>query len=175
VKHDNVPPPPPGAMADDVSVANLSMMWQIPQYVLVGAAEALTAVAESEFFYSFATPDLRSVCMAMRLGATALGGYFASAELIFVQSVTTWIPEDLNQGRLDLFYVSLACLLAANFCLFVTVARVSPLTQLPPDEGTSAIAEAPASDEEAVPKGSESPDAPLLLETAEDPLPKGAA
>lgn len=149
-----------GAEPDDPLVAKMSMMWQIPQYVFVGGAEAMTAVAESEFFYSFATPELRSVCMAMRLGATALGGYFASGEVELIKSVTRnppWIPKEegksFNDGRVDLFYVFLACLLVANLGLFVTVARHSSLTVVPPDEGAASSLDAEVAEGEGGEEG----------------------
>ena len=114
-------------------VVDMSMMAQIPQYILVGAAQSLISVAEADFFYSISTPSIRSLCVAMRLGSTALGGYFASAEVKVVKSLTNWIPDDINEGRLDNFYYFLTTLLGLNFCVFLVVARYSPLTRNPTD------------------------------------------
>ena len=147
----------------------VSILWQIPQYMLVGAAEALTAVAESEFFYSFAPPELRSICMAMRLMATALGGYFASFEFALVRFATKprgdregtpgeWIPNDINCGHMELFYITLAVVLFLDMVVFGFVAEKSPLTRWDV-AAPQLLAAAPAAEEEdRLPVSSESID-----------------
>jgi len=49
--------------------------------------------------------------------------------VVIVQSVSTfgggagWLPDDLNAGRLDAFFLLLAALMALNALLFVWVCR----------------------------------------------------
>jgi solute carrier family 15 (peptide/histidine transporter), member 3/4 len=127
----------------------VSILWQIPQ---------------SEFFYSFAPPELRSICMAMRLAATALGGYFASFEIALIKLATGtddngvggWIPNDLNCGRLHLFYITLAVLLGLDMIVFGVVAQRSPLTRGEPLVQLQAAVPTPAGNEDTLPVSSES-------------------
>jgi hypothetical protein len=41
---------------------------------------------------------------------------------IYIICLTDWITEDLNKGRLDLFYLLLAALMFVNTIIFVVVA-----------------------------------------------------
>ncbi|KAK0400130.1 hypothetical protein QR680_003370 [Steinernema hermaphroditum] len=52
---------------------HISILWQIPQYVLITAAEILFSITGLEFSYSQAAPSLKSVVTAMFLLTTALG------------------------------------------------------------------------------------------------------
>jgi peptide/histidine transporter 3/4 len=106
---DNASQSPPGIVA-------LSVFWQAPQYLLIGASEVLAAVAQLELYYDQAPDSMRSCSMALQLAATACGGYAASALLRAVSRVTEahstpWIAQDLNDGRLDLFFLLLAALM----------------------------------------------------------------
>lgn len=70
---------------------------------------------------------MRSCSMALQLAATACGGFAASALLSGVADATArrgrpWFPEDLNSGRLDLFFLLLAALMLTDFLVFVFVA-----------------------------------------------------
>lgn len=45
----------------------MSILWQIPQYFLVGAAEVFTCIGQVEFFYDQAPDAMRSLCSAFAL------------------------------------------------------------------------------------------------------------
>lgn len=96
----------------------LSVFWQAPQYLLVGCSEVLTSISQMEFFYDQSPESMRSCSMALQLLATALGGFTASGLMQLVSAVSArsgreWIsPQDMNMGRLDLFFLLLAGLMA---------------------------------------------------------------
>lgn len=104
--------------------SSLSILWQIPQYFFVGAAEAFTFVGLLEFFYEQAPDAMRSLCSAFYLLATAFGSYLSALILTVVNYVTTrgggpgWIPDNLNEGRLDLFFLLIAGMSFLNFLVF---------------------------------------------------------
>jgi hypothetical protein len=116
----------PAAKEGASRVVEMSLLWQMIQYTLVGASETLIGVAEADFFLSLSVPGLRSIFMALRLVATALGGYLAAAEVRL--SPRGWITDDLNRGRLDLFFLALAGLQSVNFVAFAATAMWSPAT-----------------------------------------------
>jgi hypothetical protein len=112
---DNASQSPPGIVA-------ISVFWQAPQYLLIGASEVLAAVAQLELYYDQAPDSMRSCSMALQLAATACGGYAASALLRAVSRATAargtpWIAQDLNDGRLDLFFLLLAALMVRVPCV----------------------------------------------------------
>lgn len=117
---------PPGDSGRPQAV-RLSVFWQAPQYLLVGCSEVLTSVSQLEFFYDQSPESMRSCSMALQLLSTALGGFTASALMQLVAYLTQgneWIsPQDLNQGRLDLFFLLLAGLMALDFVAFLLVAN----------------------------------------------------
>ncbi|XP_072972657.1 protein NRT1/ PTR FAMILY 8.3-like isoform X2 [Typha angustifolia] len=111
---------------EDQNVAvPLSILWQIPQYFLVGAAEVFTFIGQIEFFYDQSPDAMRSLCSAISLLTTALGNYLSAFILTVVTYVTTqggktgWIPDNLNEGHLDYFFWLLAGLSFLNFLVYL--------------------------------------------------------
>jgi dipeptide/tripeptide permease len=119
--------------------ADMSVFWQVPQYVLIGVSEVLASIAQLEFFYDQAPRPMRSCAMALQLLSSALGMYLSSAILYAVQQLTQpspWIADDLNDGRLDLYFLLLVGLTLANLFAHVLVAmqyeyRAPPLVPRP--------------------------------------------
>lgn len=72
---------------------------------------------------------MRSLASALQLLTNALGSYVATAVTSIVNSVTTrdgslgWLPNNLNQGRLDYYYVVLVLLSIINIFFFIFVAH----------------------------------------------------
>jgi peptide/histidine transporter 3/4 len=102
--------------------ASLSILWQGPQYLLVGLSEVLASIGQLELFYDQAPDVMRSCSMALQLLSTALGSYLSGAVLLAVQRGTNWLPRDLNAGRMDLFFYSLAVVMVANLVIYIWVA-----------------------------------------------------
>uniref|UniRef100_A0A7N1A8A9 Uncharacterized protein n=1 Tax=Kalanchoe fedtschenkoi TaxID=63787 RepID=A0A7N1A8A9_KALFE len=111
--------------SSDIVVVKLSILWQIPQYFLVGAGEIFTSIGQLEFFYEQSPDAMRSLCSALSLLTTSLGNYLSSLILtILTYSYFTtrngslgWIPDDLNEGHLDYFFWLMTGLSTANLVL----------------------------------------------------------
>jgi peptide/histidine transporter 3/4 len=109
--------------------SSMSILWQVPQYFLVGASVVFACVGQTEFFYNEAPPSMRSLCSALALLTVALGSYLSSLVVTAVAWLTTrgggpgWIPDDLNDGHLDRFFWLLAAMSALNLMVFVWCAR----------------------------------------------------
>ncbi|XP_042010200.1 protein NRT1/ PTR FAMILY 8.3-like [Salvia splendens] len=117
-------------VVDTEAAAPMSILWQIPQYFLLGAAEVFTFIGQLEFFYDQSPDAMRSLCTALSLLTTALGNYLSSFILTVVTSLTTqggqpgWIPDNLNIGHLDYFFWLLAALSFFNLVVYVFCARI---------------------------------------------------
>ncbi|XP_006645185.2 protein NRT1/ PTR FAMILY 8.1-like [Oryza brachyantha] len=113
----------------DGSYLPLSIFWQVPQYVVVGASEVFTFIGQMEFFYDQAPDAMRSLCSGLSSTSFALGNYASSAIVVVVARVTArggrpgWIPDDINRGHLDDFFWLLAALCVANFAAYLLIAR----------------------------------------------------
>lgn len=107
----------------------LSILWQIPQYVLLGIAETFVLAGQLEFFYEEAPDAMRTVCSALSHLSTAFGNYFSSVLVIVVMLITTrggsvgWIPNNLNEGHLDYYFWLWAVLSLLNLAVYVVAAR----------------------------------------------------
>ncbi|KAG6519418.1 hypothetical protein ZIOFF_022911 [Zingiber officinale] len=100
--------------------SSLFILWQVPQYVLIGTGEALVYVGQYDFFSSQVPEALKSVGIGLSMASVAVGSYVCSLVLTVVMAVTTrggrvgWVPPDLNQGRLDAFFFLMAGLTAVE-------------------------------------------------------------
>ncbi|KAK4764204.1 hypothetical protein SAY87_013642 [Trapa incisa] len=110
-------------------VSSLSVFWQIPQYVLVGASEVFMYVGQLEFFNGQAPDGIKSFGSSLCMASISLGNYVSSMLVNMVMAITTrgrspgWIPENLNSGHMDRFYFLLAGLAAADFVIYLFCAR----------------------------------------------------
>lgn len=110
------------------AVVPLSIMWQAPAYILIGASEVFASIAQLSFFYDQAPDVMRSCSMALQLLSTAVGSYLGGGLVAAVSAASSaagapWLPRDLNTGHLDYFLLLCGGLMAANTAAFVAVAR----------------------------------------------------
>ena len=115
-------------LVGDSGAVPLSILWQIPQYMLIGTAEIFTAIGQIEFFYEQSPDSMRSLCSALGLLTTSLGDYLSSFILSTVTYFTTtggktgWIPDNLNMGHLDYLFWLLAGLSFFNLLIYTVFA-----------------------------------------------------
>jgi dipeptide/tripeptide permease len=107
----------------------MSILWQAPQYLLIGVGEVFTSIGQAEFFYNQSPDSMRSLCSAFALVTVSLGSYLSSFILTLVSYFTTqggqigWIPDNLNEGHLDRFFWLIAGLSSLNFLAFIYFAQ----------------------------------------------------
>nr|CAB3447035.1 unnamed protein product [Digitaria exilis] len=102
----------------------ISAFWLVPQYFLVGAGEAFAYVGQLEFFIREAPERMKSMSTGLFLVTLSMG-FFLSSFLVFAVDGATrgsWIRNNLDRGKLDLFYWMLAVLGVANFAVFLVFA-----------------------------------------------------
>ncbi|GAV74476.1 PTR2 domain-containing protein [Cephalotus follicularis] len=113
----------------DTLVVPISIFWQVPQYFLIGCAEVFTFIGQLEFFYQQAPDAMRSFCSALSLTTVALGNYLSSVLVTIVTNVSTengkmgWIPDNLNYGHLQYFFLLLALLSGINLVVFLFISN----------------------------------------------------
>ncbi|CAN6338907.1 unnamed protein product [Urochloa humidicola] len=101
----------------------------VPQQVLAGLSEAFAVIGQVDLYYKQFPENMRSVAGAMLSLGFAIAS-FASGLMVTVVHQRTgthgrpdWLAQDLNQGRLDLYYLLIAAMAAVNLVYFVVCAR----------------------------------------------------
>ncbi|KAG8071928.1 hypothetical protein GUJ93_ZPchr0006g42335 [Zizania palustris] len=108
--------------------SDLHIMWQVPQYALIGVSEVMMYVGQLEFFNGEMPDGLKSFGSALCMMSMSLGNYFSDLIVSAVTKATAvrgrpgWIPADLNEGHLDKFYFLLAALAVADFVVYLVCA-----------------------------------------------------
>ncbi|KAL8266768.1 hypothetical protein R6Q59_004112 [Mikania micrantha] len=109
--------------------SSLSIFWQVPQYVFVGASEVFMYVGQLEFFNAQAPDALKSFGSALCMTSISLGNYVSSFIVTIVMKISTeddmpgWIPGNLNRGHLDRFFFLLAGLTAVDLLIYIVFAK----------------------------------------------------
>ncbi|XP_052137746.1 protein NRT1/ PTR FAMILY 2.11-like [Oryza glaberrima] len=101
----------------------MSFLWLVPQQVAAGMSEAFAAIGQTELYYRQFPENMRSVAGALFFLAFALANYASGFMVAAVHRTTGWLAQDLNHARLDLFYLTVAAIAAANVCYFLLCAR----------------------------------------------------
>lgn len=116
------------ASATAAMSSDLHIMWQVPQYALIGVSEVMMYVGQLEFFNGEMPDALKSFGSALCMMSMSLGNYFSDVIVSAVTRLTAvhgrpgWIPADLNEGHLDKFYFLLAMLAVADFAVYLVCA-----------------------------------------------------
>uniref|UniRef100_A0A1J3DMA1 Protein NRT1/ PTR FAMILY 5.2 n=1 Tax=Noccaea caerulescens TaxID=107243 RepID=A0A1J3DMA1_NOCCA len=106
----------------------LTIFALLPQFVLMGMADAFLEVAKLEFFYDQASESMKSLGTSYSSTSLAVGNFLSSFVLSTVSEITKkrgrgWILNNLNESRLDHYYLFFAVLNMVNFVLFLVVVR----------------------------------------------------
>jgi peptide/histidine transporter 3/4 len=114
-----------GLLNSPQTVMDMSAMWLIPQYCLHGLAEAFSAIAQNEFYYSEFPKSMSSLAVSLFLLGMAIANLLASLILNTVEKITEnggnegWITTNINRGRYDNYYWVLAILTFVNMFYFL--------------------------------------------------------
>ncbi|KAK9075635.1 hypothetical protein SSX86_003961 [Deinandra increscens subsp. villosa] len=112
------------------TTGDMSAMWLVPQYALLGLAEAFNSVGQMEFYYSELPKSMSSVAIAMFTVSMAVSGVVGSLLIKVVDSVTSrgghisWLASDINEGHVDYYYWLLGFLNLLNFFYYLICCRV---------------------------------------------------
>ncbi|KAL2333299.1 hypothetical protein Fmac_014512 [Flemingia macrophylla] len=112
----------------ETSEKTMSVLWLVPQYLILGIGDSFSLVGLQEYFYDQVPDSMRSLGMALYLSVLGAGFFLSSFLIIIVDRVTGkngkgWIGKDINSSRLDKFYWMLAVINALDFCVFLFLAK----------------------------------------------------
>ncbi|KAF2362662.1 Proton-dependent oligopeptide transporter family [Trinorchestia longiramus] len=113
------------------NAVDLSIFWQVPQYVLVAAAEALASVAGLEYAYSEAPRSFQSLIMGLFYAMEGVGSFLGIALLqilapIWLSNMTDY--ANINDNHLDFYLYFLGIVQFLTLIVFIVVIYVSRFT-----------------------------------------------
>ncbi|XP_072989090.1 protein NRT1/ PTR FAMILY 5.2-like [Typha latifolia] len=101
----------------------------LPQFALMGVADAFLEVAKIEFFYDQAPEGMKSLGTSYAMTSLGIGNFLSSFILSTTEHVTSrnghkgWILNNLNASHLDYYYAFLTILSFFNFVFFLILSR----------------------------------------------------
>lgn len=107
----------------------LTILILLPQFLLMGIADALLEVAKIEFFYDQAPESMKSIGTSYSSTTLGVGNFLSSFLLSTVSHITKehghrgWILNNLNASHLDYYYAFFAILNIFNFLLFLFLSK----------------------------------------------------
>ncbi|KAB1226109.1 Protein NRT1/ PTR FAMILY 2.7 [Morella rubra] len=106
------------------SIVPMLVLWLFPQLVLVGVGEAFHFPGQVSLYYQEFPTSLKSTATAMISLIIGIAYYLSTALIDLARRVTGWLPDNLNDGRLDNVYWALVVVGVINFGYYLVCARL---------------------------------------------------
>ncbi|KAH7838839.1 hypothetical protein Vadar_031787 [Vaccinium darrowii] len=104
------------------STDTMSVFWLVPQLAIIGIGEAIQLPGNSTLFYQEFPAELKSTGTALVSLFVGLAYYVSVALVSLVRRSTRWLPDDINDGRMDSVYWLVFGLAAVNFVYYLVCA-----------------------------------------------------
>ncbi|KAK4781965.1 hypothetical protein SAY86_016067 [Trapa natans] len=112
----------------DKKTAPMSILWLLPQYILLGISDVFTVVGMQEFFYSQVPLRMRTMGFALYTGVFGVGSFVSALMISIVESATRgrqgWFSDDMSKGRLDKYYWLLALTSVISLLVYMALCKV---------------------------------------------------
>ena len=103
----------PAKPSDTIS---MSILWLLPQFILLGLTEGLVEEGLQEFFIKHVTKSMWNSGPLLTGCILSFGNFFS---IPCVQLVRSWFKGDINDSHLDRYFLTLAILSCVFLCFYV--------------------------------------------------------
>ncbi|KAF8015570.1 hypothetical protein BT93_H1170 [Corymbia citriodora subsp. variegata] len=103
-------------------IVPMSALWLFPQLILVGVGEAFHLPGQMSLYFREFPVNLSNSATAMVSAVIGISYYLSTVLVDLVRRSTGWLPENLNDGRLDCMYWLLAGVGMVNFGYYLVCA-----------------------------------------------------
>ncbi|KAL7615515.1 hypothetical protein Lser_V15G01910 [Lactuca serriola] len=97
------------------SVVPMSVFWMVPQLMVIGVGEAFHLPGHVSFYYQEFPKSMKSTAAAMVALFIGVAFYLGTAVVDLVRKTTGWLPDGINDGRMDNLYWVLTGIGLTNF------------------------------------------------------------
>ncbi|KAF8657488.1 hypothetical protein HU200_060050 [Digitaria exilis] len=111
--------------------SHMSVLWQAPQYALIGASEVFMYIGQLDFFSGQMPDGMKCLGSSLCMASISLGNFMSMLTVSAVTGITRkrsktrgWITRNLNHGHLERFFLLLVLLSVFDFIVFVTLAII---------------------------------------------------
>ncbi|BAT91932.1 hypothetical protein LR48_Vigan05g183400 [Vigna angularis] len=108
----------------------MSVLWLLPALVIVGIGESFHFPAQVAFYYQQLPQSLRSTSTAMISMIIGISFYLSTALIDQVQKSTDWLPDNINEGKLDHFYWMMVFIGGINFLYYLLCSTLYKHTKM---------------------------------------------
>lgn len=111
-------------------VVPMSILWLLPQYILLGIADVFNAIGLLEFFYDQSPEHMQSLGTTFFTSGIGVGNFLNSFLVTVVDKITgenggkSWIGNNLNDSHLDYYYGFLLVISTINLGVFLWVSSM---------------------------------------------------
>lgn len=105
------------------AITPMLALWLFPQLAVVGIGEAFHFPGQVSLYYQEFPAALRSTSTAMISLLIAIAFYLGTAATDLIRRTTAWLPDNLNNGRVDNVYWLLTAICLVNCFGFLVCAR----------------------------------------------------
>ncbi|KAM3698219.1 hypothetical protein ACB098_06G172200 [Castanea mollissima] len=105
-------------------VVSMSALWLVVPLGILGIGEGFHFPGSVGLYYQEFPKSLKSTSTAMVSLLLAIGLYLSPAITSLVDRITGWLPNNINDGRLDNVYWMLVVMAVVNFGYFLICAKM---------------------------------------------------
>ncbi|XP_071707791.1 protein NRT1/ PTR FAMILY 2.7-like [Rutidosis leptorrhynchoides] len=106
------------------TIVPLAAMWLVVPLAILGTSEGFLFPGQILLYYQEFPTSLRGTSTAMISLLVAVGFYLSTGITSLIRKSTSWLMDDLNEGRLDIVYWMLAAIGLVNFGYFLICAKM---------------------------------------------------
>ncbi|KAL8146222.1 hypothetical protein AgCh_004094 [Apium graveolens] len=105
-------------------VVLMSVFWLVPQLAITGIGNAFQFPGQVTLYYQEFPTSLKSMSTALNHLVIAISFFISSALIDFVRKVTSWLPDNINKGKLHNVYWVLVLIGVINFSYYLACASL---------------------------------------------------
>ncbi|XP_057479330.1 protein NRT1/ PTR FAMILY 2.7-like [Actinidia eriantha] len=102
----------------------MSALWLLPQLALVGVGEAFHFPGQVSLYYQEFPTSLKTMSTAMIGLIIGIAFYLSTAVIGCIRRVTGWLPDNIDNGKVDYVYWMLVAVGVLNFGYYIVCAKL---------------------------------------------------